>query len=149
MTYEQYLKNEKMNLCQDFFNQLGNKLAGTYETVGSCNRDLSAYLIPNGTARQITYYGKPDCSFRVSDHWNWYSNLKKCNKPNYIQCMTRDLPFTNKRKAPGKASDPICGICVCLFRYGIYEVVYGEKYNRQTKTWSWVDNTPEAVAAMI
>ena len=152
MTYEQYLWDEELTLCLDFFKNLESKLAGTYESVGS-NRsgayDQSAYLIPAGTSEQITWHGKPEKSFRVSNHWNWYTNLKNCKDVKYIQCRTNDLPKVRKRIRPGKASKPIKGNCVCLYRNGLYEVVFGEKYDRKTQTWSWIDNTPDAVAAMI
>lgn len=149
MTYTQYLSNEKLHLCLEFYKKLEKELAGTHESVGSCNRDQSAYLCPIGTGSQVTYRSKPENSFRVSDHWNWYANLKKNPDKRYIQCYSRNLPWARKRERPDKASRPITASCVCLFRNGTYEVVYGETYDRTTKQWGWMDSDPAEVAGMI
>ena len=96
----QYLQNLRWNnrvaLCNNFIENLAQLLGDKYELIGSCNNDLSRYLIPAGTREQITYYGKPVNSFRVSDHWSWFSNLKKCSLRNYIQCYSRDMPFRRR-----------------------------------------------------
>ena len=136
---------EKNDKCKIFFDELCNMLGEGYELLGSCNKDISAYLCPVGTTEKVTYKSKPELSFRISDHWNWYSNTKKCSDPKYIQCFSKDLPWVRKRLAEGKASKPIMASCVCLFRDGIYHVVYGECFNRKTKTWSWIENSPEKV----
>ena len=140
-------KNEKdLFACQEFFDKLAALLHESYEIVGSCNADNSQYLVPNGTADRITYTSKPISSFRVSDHWNWYSNLKKCPNENYIQCFSLDAPWPKRRLATGKASMPIfCSQVAFVGDDGKYHVVYGEKFDHKTKTWSWVDSTPEEV----
>lgn len=142
--------NEKMELCAKFFEELSAALQDNYEVVGSCNKDASQYLIPKGTEEEISYYGKPYASFRISDHWNWYSNLKKCTNEWYIQCYSVDIPWALKRNEEGKASKPRHGIQVSFFGPDKkYHCVYGEKFNRKTKTWTWVDNSVENVLASI
>lgn len=143
-------KKEKMQACLRFFYALAGMLTGDYEVVKSCNQDHSAYLVPLGTSEDITYYSKPDKSFRVSDHWNWYANVKKCENENYIQCWSVDLPFPRKREQDGKATEPRFAAQVAMIgNDGKYHVVFGEKFDRKTKQWLWVDSTPEAVIAMV
>lgn len=52
-------KNEKIELCQNFYRELSVKLSDGYEVAGSCNNDISSYLIPNGSVEDLSYYGKP------------------------------------------------------------------------------------------
>ena len=92
-------KKGMMALCMAFFEELSNELPN-YTVVGSCNKDSSLYLVPNGTEDEITYYSKPAKSFRISDHWNWYANTKKCDNERYIQCLCVDLPYAKRREAP-------------------------------------------------
>lgn len=132
-------KEEKIISCQKYFKELSEVLKESYTVMNSCNKDTSAYLVPNGKESEVTYSSKPELSFRISDHWNWYSNLIKCPDPNYIQCYNKDLPFARKRLEEGKASKPIYGVCVALFRNGQYEVIHGEKFDRKTKEWQWID----------
>ena len=95
--------NEKNTKCKIFFELLTNALKDRYEVLGSCNNDISAYLCPVGTSSEVTYYSKPERSFRISDHWNWYANTNKCPDSKYIQCYCRELPWARKRPAEGKA----------------------------------------------
>lgn len=138
----------KMALCESFYNELRNKIVG-YEELESCNKDCSRYLCPKGTSNLLTYESKPERSFRISDHWNWFANVRKCPDEHYVQCYTRDLPFPKRRFGKGKSSRPISAACVCLFEDGIYRVIFGECFNRKTKKWSWVDNTVDAVLSMM
>lgn len=132
--------DEKKTACTKFFDILADLMKEEYEVVASCNADFSRYLVPKGTADQITYSGKPDKSFRISDHWNWFANLNKCSDPNYIQCLSVDLPWARKRIEDGKASKSITGVQVSVIGDdGKYHVVFGEKFDRKTKAWSWVD----------
>lgn len=137
--------DEKIVYCSSFFNCLSEKLNESYSIYGSCNNDCSKYLVPNGAESEVTYYGKPELSFRVSDHWNWYSNIIKCNIPNYIQCFSPDFPWVRKRKAEGKASVPVLSASVCIYLDGAYHVIYGEKFDRKTKKWSWIESTPDEI----
>lgn len=122
----------------------------TYEEVGSCNADSTLYLVPDGTANQISYTSKPEKSFRVSDHWNWFANLKKCPYEKYIQCLSVDLPFAKKRPANGMASKPINAVQVSVIgKDGKYHAVYGEVFNRKTKTWGWIESNPLDVIASL
>lgn len=138
-------RKEKFDKCREFFDILVDKLDGYYEELASCNQDLSAYLCPIGTTNEVSYNGKPEKSFRVSDHWNWYANTKKCKDPRYIQCYCIDLPWARKRLAENKAGKPIIASCVSIFKDGKYHVVYGEHFNRKTKKWSWIENSPEKI----
>lgn len=146
----QFSQSEKIDRCSKFFDALSNILSGTYEVIASCNQDLSRYLVPNGTSDEITYSSKPDLSFRISDHWNWYANLKKCPNPNYIQCFSVNIPKPAKRKDYGKASEPREGIQVAVIgKDGKYHAVYGESYDRKLKHWFWLETDPADIAEMI
>ena len=143
-------KEEKIMKCEEFFSSLSAILNGTHEVIRSCNQDLSQYLIPKGTIQDLSYYSKPAKSFRISDHWNWYSSLKKCSKPNYIQCLSVDIPRADKRSDYGRATKPKYGIQVSVIGGdGKYHAVYGEVYDRKTKTWSWLETEPADIAEMI
>ena len=137
----------KKNACSDFFDKLSGLLSENYEVLGSCNKDFSRYLIPKGTANQVTYYGKPVKSFRISDHWNWFSNLKKCSDPNYVQCRSLDMPWCRKREEGSFfATKPRFGAQVCIqLEDGCYHHVYGDRFDRATKTWKWIETSPEDV----
>ena len=137
----------KKDACSNFFNKLSTLLSDTYEVLESCNQDFSRYLIPHGTSDQVTYHGKPLKSFRISDHWNWFSNLRKCPDPNYVQCRSLDMPWCRKReKGDPMATKPRFGIQVCIqLEDGCYHHVYGDKFNRKTKTWKWIETRPEDV----
>lgn len=140
---------EKRDKCVVFFDALCDILSDQYEKLASCNKDISAYLCPNGTTDEVTYHSKPELSFRVSDHWNWYSNINKCSDPRYIQCYCAKLPWARRRPEEGKAGKPIMASCVCIFKDGEYHVVFGELFDRKTKSWSWVDNSPEQVSRLV
>ena len=149
-SYDRFEKtlSEKMNICIGFFERLSELLKEDYEVIGSCNKDSSIYLVPKGTSDQISYYGKPVGSFRISDHWNWFSSLKRCSDPNEVQCRSMDMPWCRKRdaKEPDKATKPIIGAQVAM--YGPdkkYHCIFGERFDRMTKTWSWMDISPEEV----
>lgn len=145
MNYE-----DKMIKCQQFFNDLCNLLSGSYTKVGSCNKDSSMYLVPLGTEDEITYYGKPQKSFRISDHWNWYANLSKCSNERYIQCWSIDVPYVRPRIKEGKASKPRKAIQVAIVtNNGKYRAIYGEKWNKKKKRWEWLDTNPEAALYLI
>ena len=149
MVYE-YSRSEKIEKCRDFFRTLSDILAGQYETIASCNQDLSQYLVPNGTAGEISYASKPALSFRISDHWNWYANLKKNPDPKYIQCWSVDIPKPGKRKAYGKASEPREGIQVAVIGGdGKYHAVFGEVYDKKLKNWRWLETDPTDIAEMV
>jgi len=142
-------KMEKYNKCNDYFTELSKILQG-YDILYSCNRDLSKYLIPVGTESDLTYESKPQYSFRISDHWNWYANVQKCAKPWYIQCLSKDMPWAKKRLKQGYASKPIAGISVMF--YGpdnLYHCIFGELFDRKTKSWSWIETPIEEVLKMI
>lgn len=129
---------EMVDACKEHFMLLTKNLEETHEIVGSCNNDISMYLIPKGSIEQLSYNSKPQDSYRLSDHWNWYANLKRCSDEHYIQCYNVDMPWAKKRIADGKASKPVFGICVAY--YGDdnkYHHVFGEKFDRKQRTWSF------------
>ena len=141
---------DKQLACKAFFTELSELLNESYEVVGSCNNDSSAYLIPKGTGEQITYYGKPADSFRISDHWNWYSNINKCSNPKYIQCYSVDCPFPRKREEAGRPTKPRRAFQVAFIgKDGKYHAVYGEVFNRKSKNWEWLERTPQEVLAEV
>lgn len=143
-------KLEKINACNEFFMKLMSELGEQYEIVESCNQDISKYLIPIGTIDELTYCSKPNKSFRISDHWNWYANVLKNPNEHYIQCLSNDFPWAKRRKAPGKPSVPIFAIAVCVIgEDGKYHHIFGEKFNRKTKKWSWVETSIDEVLNMI
>lgn len=132
--------SEKVSACQKFFDELAFMLEKTHTKIPSCNKDISAYLVPSGTEEQVSYYGKPMNSFRISDHWNWYSSLKKCNKPHYIQCYSVDAPRPVRRVDIAKASEPRFAIQVSYFGDDSkYHCIYGERFNQKTKQWEWIE----------
>ena len=138
-------EKSKMDYCDEFIDGLAEILKGRYEMVASCNRDLSRYLVPVGTKEEISYYGKPSMSFRVSDHWSWYSSLDKCSNERYIQCFANDLPRPKPRLAPGQATKAIRAYQVGIFMNGRYYCVYGDTYDPRTRRWGWIETTPERV----
>lgn len=132
---------EKRAMCTEFFNDLCNELKDTHTLVKSCNKDYSAYLVPKGTEDQISYSSKPVGSYRISDHWNWYANIKKCPDENYVQCLNVDMPRAKSRPEEGKPSKPIFGICVAFFGADHkYHHVFGEKFDRRIKRWVFCES---------
>lgn len=140
--------------CMCFFDKLAELLKPHgYRIVESCNKSSvfpSMYLIPEGTESELSYYGKPILSFRLSEHWNWYSSLKKCEDPWRIQCFNRDIPWARKRKSPTSASEPLFGWQVAF--YGPdkeYHHVFGSKFDRKTRTWSFERTKAEDIVKML
>ncbi len=139
-------KAEKKNACYKTFLEMAEELTGYYDLIGSCNNDGSVYLIPKKTLDQLSYYEKPINSFRVSSHWNWYASLSRCSNPKYIQCYSVDMPFVRKREEEGAATKPRYGFQVAF--YGPdkkYHCVYGEVFDRKTRTWSWKEATVDDI----
>lgn len=142
---------KKVEKCKEFINKVSSILGSNWELVASCNADISCYLIPKGTKSELTYYGKPGNSLRFSDHWNWYSNIKKCSNEHYVQCENKNMPYPMHRDETGKATRPRFGVQVAYYDVcdGCYHHIYGDKYNRRTKTWRWASNDPYLVANML
>lgn len=142
-------KKEKQYRCVKFFEELCGLLEGRYERLSGCNWGISECLCPIGTTEEVTYYGKPEMSFRVSNHWNWYANTNRCSDPGHAQCYSTDFPWVRRRPAEGKPSRPIMAEAVCLYKNGKYHVVYGEYFDRKTKHWSWIESTPLEVLELL
>lgn len=142
---------EKIKACETFIKALAEELKDDYELVAAFEKDKRGsdkYLVPKGSAEEITYYGKPMHSFRCSTHWNWRAPLVKCNKENYIQCLNSDLPFAKKRNGEGEASDPIMAEQVAVIGVdGKYHAVYGEVFDRKARKWKWLEADPKEVVA--
>ena len=141
----------KYELCEIYFNKLINALKDyNYDSVPSINSDCSEYLIPNGTINELTYKSKPAFSFRYSDHWNWFANIKKCENEKYVQCFSTDLPYTKLRRGPGLPSKPIFAISVMITdATGRYHCIYGETYDRKKREWGWKETPIEDVVRMV
>lgn len=135
-------RKEDLEACEEFLQDVQTLLKGRYELIGSCNRDISRYLIPIGTESKVTYYGKPEKSFRISDHWNWYSNTKKCRDFSYVQCESVDMPKARERKDE-YATKPRKGLQVAIQGTdGKYHHVFGYKWNSEHEEFEWVSNNP-------
>lgn len=155
---------EQAESCIKFFKELYELLNEDYEVIG-CGRNPwdyfvqctdkgifrlnDHYLIPNGTKNQITYYGKPYWSFRISDHWNWYEDTRKCKNKNYIQCFNVDLPRVRKRFVGDEFRSCGCSaIQVAIFGNHddeAYHCVYGAYRNKENHEWMWMEKTPQEV----
>lgn len=144
-------RREQLRKCNAFFLAVANELKETHQIFGSALKVWgSACLIPKGTESQLNYYSKPINSLRVACNWNWRASIKRCHEEHYIQCNTPDLPWCRKRENDGMASKPIWGNMVGYFGDDHkYHCVYGEKFNRATKTWEWVEGDPKEVARMM
>lgn len=142
---------EKRESCIEFMNKLAMELKDQYEFVGSCNKDVSAYLIPNGTISELSYYGKPKLSFRVSDHWNWFSNVKKCKDRYHVQCHSVDMPRPRCRLHDDEGpTKPRIGWQVAIFgNDGRYHHVFGERFDRENHAWVWEEKQISEVLAMV
>lgn len=138
----------QLKRCSLFLIKVAEELKDTHEIVPSSNKTWgSACLIPIGTINELNYEGKPVNSLRVACNWNWRASLKHCPNERMIQCLTDDMPWCRKRKGEGLASSPVWGNMVGY--YGAdrkYHCVYGEKYDRASGKWSWVDGDVHAVA---
>lgn len=141
----QFTREEKLAKCQAFMAKLYEKLTG-YEMDQSPYSNESSYCIPVGTNEQNSFYSKPMYSFRCSSHWNWYANTRKCSIPTYIQCNNLDVPHVRNRIEPGRASQPVMAYQVAFFGDDKrFHCVYGEKFDRKTKKWEWVESSVDDV----
>lgn len=151
MSQQTEKENYNFKRCRAFFDKLADILKEKYVVVNSCNKDLSAYLVPIGTEDQITYYGKPLFSFRVSDHWNWYSSGLKCSDLSYIQCFSSGVQYPLPRD-PNYPDKPTKARHACQVAYvgkdGAYHPVYGEVWFKGRYNWKSV-HSPEEVANFI
>ena len=144
---------EQLNKCLAFFEAVAEKLQDTHTIVHSKSKKWkSMYLVKKGEEGQVTYYSKPINSLRVAPNWNWRAGLDRCSNPDYIQCVTPDLPFAKRRSKehPELSTMPIFANMVGYFDTdNKYHCVYGERYDFAKKKWVWVDSDPEEVARNI
>lgn len=135
-------KTKMMEKCNAFMERLAELLKDSYTFDRSPFSPDSSYLAPKGHEDENTWYSKPEFSFRCSDHWNWYANVKKCSEYYYVQCYNKDVFWPEKRVGP-KATKLRYACQVGFFSDNCFRCVYGEKYDRHTKTYVWVEATPE------
>lgn len=144
---------QQMENCTKFFNAVADILKDTHVIVPSKSKKFpSMCLVKKGQEKQVSYYSKPVNSLRVAQNWNWRASFERCSSPNYIQCVTPDLPFAKARSKehPEWATPPIFGNMVGYFDTdNKYHCIFGEKYESDTKSYCWVENIPERVAKMI
>lgn len=151
LDYEKnYIRPEMEELCKSFYFELEKELADTYTRHDTINgKHFSSCLIPNGTEEELSYYGKPEFSFRCADRWNWHSTKEKCDNPKYVQCFTRDL-INPKRVLPGQnGTKPIRAKAVAIYYDGEYHIVYGQKFDQKLRRWYWMDNDVEGVLGIL
>lgn len=144
---------QQLDDCIDFFNLVAEELKDTHAVVHSKSRKWkSMCLVQKGQENQVTYYGKPVNSLRVAPNWNWRAGLDRCSNPNYIQCVTPDLPFARRRSEenPEWSTMPIFANMVGYFDTdNKYHCIFGEKFDFDKNTWVWVDNDAKTVADRI
>jgi len=138
---------EKRESCENYWKQLCEKLKETHVEMASCNKDVSRYLVPKGTEDQVTYYGKPRDSYRISDHWNWKTSIKKCSDPHYVQCYNKSIRMMHRRKAPELASKGVVAWCVAYYgEDDAYHTVHGAEYlGNHKRNWSWKEGCVEDI----
>lgn len=140
---------DDLERCEDFFNKLADLMKDEYVLLDYRDTSESAYLIPIGTEDQMSWYGKPEWSFRISGHWSWYANTKKCADKDIVQCESVDLPVPRDRRAETGASMPIYAAQVCVYYNGKYHCIYGNCYSRKRihgKHWTFREADPKAIA---
>ena len=117
---------KKVEALIDEWKELAFQLDGRgYTLTASCNKDNSAYLVPEGG--ELSYYGHPNGTIRFSDHWSWYSSEKKCADLAMVQCPLKGVaPWT--RREPTAPTTPKQAICIAEMQNGTYvpisEVVF-------------------------
>lgn len=132
---------EKEALCKKYFNELRDILSDTHEvTANRCKvKRPDMYLCPKGTRKEITYHGKPHYSFRYSTKWNFYS--PRCE--GVVQCYSKDFPHAHTDSKGAGPDGAVLAFSVCYYgNDNLYHVVYGEKYNRETGEWEWIESDP-------
>ena len=137
----------KAKKCWEFFSELSHVLIEEhdYKLIRPKGGYKAAYLIPKGTEKQLSYYGKPVLSFRCSDDWNWYTSKKRCPDPEQIQCHSVDIPGPLRRE-DNDGTKPIKGWNVAF--YGSdnkYHCVYGTYFDRTDLRWGWKETSVQEV----
>ena len=136
---------EKRAKCNEYFNGLCELLNETYEHHANRTKDHrpDKYLYPKGTVREITYSSKPKNSFRFSSKWNFYKDGQGRMLPE-VQCYSEDFPNAHTDSLGHGPQGSVLAYSVCFYgEDGHYHVVYGERYNRKTRKWDWVESDPE------
>lgn len=147
----QKITKEQMKQLKPLYKAISRYLVENkqYILMDSCNNDNTRYCVPRGTANQVTYYGKPENSIRISDHWSWYSNLKRCKEKDNIQCYNIDMPSPTERLAEGKASLPIEAAAIAIYYDNAYHTIAGAYIDCNTGEWRWKSLSFDALVSVI
>ena len=136
---------EKQEKCNQYFNNLYEMLKESHDRRTNKTRDRrpDKYIFPKGTGDEITNVGKPANSFRYSNKWNFWKNGKG-EMLDSVQCYSEDFPKAHTDSQGRGPQGAVLAYSVCFYgEDGHYHVVYGERYNRKTKKWDWVESDPE------
>lgn len=136
---------EKQEKCNQYFNSLYEMLKDSHDRRTNKTRDRrpDKYIFPKGTGDEITNVGKPANSFRYSNKWNFWKNGKG-EMLDSVQCYSEDFPKAHTDSHGCGPQGSVLAYSVCFYgEDGRYHVVYGERYNRRTKKWDWVESDPE------
>ena len=120
-----WIKKENTRRLFDLFEKIMNEHDGEYIIDWHCShRDngrnyYSYYLIPKGN--DLGYYGHPEGTIRLSNHWSWYSSIKKCNDINVVQCYLKGIePRLRFPDRPEGATTPKWITQLAIVKNGIY-----------------------------
>ena len=120
-----------------------------YIMMSSCNKDNTRYCVPKGTVQQVTYYGKPEKSIRISDHWSWYANLKRCREKDNIQCYNVDMSGPTERLDEGKASLPIEAAAIAVYNNNAYHTIAGAYIDCNTGEWKLKNSSFDELVSIM
>ena len=129
-----------MLAAYEFWRDLQKRLqARGYEHIGISAGNNSEYMVPAGTANQVTWRSKPELSFRLAENWSWFANADQCDDLEYIQCLNTSMPPAHPRQnGPLKGSSPVKGWAVAFFRDGHYVTIAGNRWDPITGAWETV-----------
>lgn len=121
-----WIKKENTSRAFDKFEELMSK--GDYTIDFHCRTDnrgrhfYSFYLIPKG--QDLSYYGHPEGTIRLSNHWSWYSSQNKCSDPNIIQCELKGIaPRLRFENDPNGKTTPKFLTTIAIVKNGVYEAL--------------------------
>jgi hypothetical protein len=79
----------------------------------------SYYLIPKG--QDLSYYGHPEGTIRLANHWSWYTSYKNCTDLNRVQCELKGIkPRLRFEDKPTGATTPKYLTTIAIVKNGIY-----------------------------
>ena len=89
----------------------------TYTDFHEAHGFYTGYIIPNGM--KLSYGPHPEGTIRISNHWSWYANIKKCSNREFIQCYLYNTQ-PNQRENNNCSSKPIKKVEIAVCHNGIY-----------------------------